>query len=84
MPKIYPGYLYKRKTSLDQTIHLSFPYLIILKILTFSYTLLSPGRPSRKTSAIRTYHDEEKIPRKKFHLQETTKTPLKPWKSVAC
>ena len=59
------------------TIPLSFLYLIVLKILTFSYTLLSAGRPSRKTSATRTYHDEEKIPRKKFHLQDTTKTSIK-------
>ena len=51
--------------------------MIILKILTFSYTLLSVGRPSRKTSAIRAYHDEEKIPRKRFHLQDTTKTSIK-------
>ena len=61
-----------------------FPNLIILKILTFSYALLSAERPSRKTSAIRTYHDKEKIQRKKFHSQDTTKTPLKPWKSLAC
>ena len=59
------------------TIPLSFLYLIVLKILTFSYALLSAGRPSRKTSAIRTYHDEEKIPRKKFHLQDITKTSIK-------
>ena len=58
-------------------ISLSFLYLIILKILTFSYTLPSAKRPSRKTRAIRTYHDEEKIPRKKFHLQHTTKTFIK-------
>ena len=51
--------------------------MIILKILTFSYTLLSAGRPSKKTSAIRTYNGEEKIPRKKFHLQDTTKTSIK-------
>ena len=63
-------------------IPLSFLYLIILKILTFSYILLGAERPSRKTSAIRTYHEEGMIPRKKFHLQDTTKT-LKPWKSLA-
>ena len=51
--------------------------MIILKILAFPYTLLSAGRPSRKTSDIRIYHDEEKIPRKKFHLQDTTKTSIK-------
>ena len=51
--------------------------MIILKILIFSYTLLSAGRPFRKTSAIRTYRDEEMIPRKKFYLQDTTKTSIK-------
>ena len=58
-------------------IPLRFLYLIILKILIFPYTLLSAGRPSRKTSAIQTYHDEEKIPWKKFRLQDTTKASIK-------
>ena len=58
-------------------IPLSFLYLIILKILTFSYTLLSVRRPSRKTSAIWAYHNEEKFPRKRFHLQDTSKTSVK-------
>ena len=56
---------------------LSFLFLIILKVLTFSYTLLSVGTPSRKTSAIRVYDDEEKITRKILHLQDTTKTSIK-------
>ena len=59
------------------TIPLRFLYWIILKILTFSNTLLSAGIPSRKTSVIRTYHDEEKIPRKKFNFQDTTKISIK-------
>ena len=59
------------------TIPLRFLYWIILKILTFSNTLLSAGIPSRKTSGIRTYHDEEKIPRKKFNFQDTTKISIK-------
>ena len=58
-------------------ISLSFLYLIIIKILTFSRILLSVGRPSRKTSAIRTYQEEEKSPRKRFHLQDTAKTSIK-------
>ena len=50
---------------------------MILKVLTFSYTLLSVGAPSRKTSAIRVYDDEEKITRKILDLQDTTKTSIK-------
>ena len=38
--------------------------------------LLSVGRPSRKTSAIRAFPDEEKVPMKRFHLQDTTKTTI--------
>ena len=55
--------------------------MIILKILTFSYTILSAGRPSRKTSAIRTYHHEEK---KNNIYKILQKLPLKPWESLAC
>ena len=58
-------------------IPLSFLYFIILKILTFSYIFLSVGRPSRKTSAIRAYQEEEKIPMKRFYLQDTIKTSIK-------
>ena len=46
---------------------------IISKILTFSYTLLSVRRPSRKTT-IPTYPGNSKI---RFHLKGTTKNSIK-------
>ena len=49
---------------------LGFLVLIISNILTFSYTLLSVRRPSRKTT-IPTYHGNSK---KRFHLKDTTKS----------
>ena len=50
---------------------LKFFYSIILKISSFSFTLLSVRTPFRKTSAILTYNDNL---RKRFHLKDSTKT----------
>ena len=41
------------------------------------YILLSTERPSRKANVIRTFHNEEQIPRKKINLKDTTKTSIK-------
>ena len=41
---------------------------------TFSYTLLSVWRPSRKTSTIPKYHINS---RERFHLKDTTKKLIK-------
>ena len=62
------------RTNGASTIHLSFLYSIILKILTFSYTLLNVRRPSRKYSVIPTYHGNS---RKRFRLKDTTKNFIK-------
>ena len=43
-------------------------------ISSLSFTLLSVKRPSRKTIAIPTCHDN---PRKRFHLKDTTKNSIK-------
>ena len=56
------------------TVPLSFRYSIILKILTFSYTLLSVRRPIRKTSVIPTYHSKS---RERLHLKDNTKNSIK-------
>ena len=80
-PKLYPGYLCKRKTFRsygESKIPLSFLYLIIFKKLIFSYTLPSAGKPFRKTTAIPTYRVNL---RKRFHLKDTTKTSIKTMKS---
>ena len=49
-------------------------------MLTFSYPLLSAGRPSLENGPIRTDHDEEMIPTKKFPLKDTTKASIKTMK----
>ena len=56
------------------TFPLSFTCLIVSKILTYLFKILSVRRPSRKISTIRPYHNN---PRKRFGLKNTIKKFIK-------